>query len=394
MPDFTVLDIVLVIVLLVYLVTGLRNGFVVTLGGIAGFVAGAVAAFFAIPLVSAWVPDNAWRLPAVIITAIVLVILGQTIGAAFGASIRRWLNFPPLRIVDRLLGGVANIVVAALVLSMLAFSAGTLGVPFLSRQLASSQVIQTIDSTTPAPVRTWMAQLRTTVVDDGIPTILESVGPVTPAQVPDESVDTPELAAAAASVVRIAGTAFQCGQNQTGSGFVMAPGRVITNAHVVAGVDEPVVEIPGAGAMPGRIVLFDPALDVAVIAVDGLDRAPLALGEELANGTTAAFAGYPAGGPYSIEPASIQSLSPVLVQNIYGTDPSPLQVYSLAANVQQGNSGGPLLDLQGRVAGLVFAKSTADAPVGYALSLEELRPIVEEAGTRDEGVSAGQCTRR
>ncbi|WP_049822401.1 MarP family serine protease [Arthrobacter sp. H41] len=394
MPDFTVLDIVLVIVLLVYLVTGLRNGFVVTLGGIAGFVAGAVAAFFAIPLVSAWVPDDAWRLPAVIITAIVLVILGQTIGAAFGASIRRWLNFPPLRIIDRILGGVANTVVAALVLSMLAFSAGTLGVPFLSQQLASSQVIQTIDSSTPAPVRTWMAQLRTIAVDDGIPTIMESVGPVTPAQVPDESVDTPELAAASASVVRIAGTAFQCGQNQTGSGFVVAPGRVITNAHVVAGVDEPVIEVPGAGALPGRIVLFDPRLDIAVIAVDGLDRAPLPLGEELANGTTAAFAGYPAGGPYSIQPASIQSLSPVLVQNIYGTDPSPLQVYSLAANVQQGNSGGPLLDLQGRVAGVVFAKSTANAPVGYALSLEELRPIAEQAPTLDDGVSAGQCTRR
>lgn len=394
MPDFTVLDIVLVIVLLVYLVTGLRNGFVVTLGGIAGFVAGAVAAFFAIPLVSAWVPDDAWRLPAVIITAIVLVILGQTIGAAFGASIRRWLNFPPVRIIDRILGGVANTVVAALVLSMLAFSAGTLGVPFLSQQLASSQVIQTIDSSTPAPVRTWMAQLRTIAVDDGIPTIMESVGPVTPAQVPDESVDTPELAAASASVVRIAGTAFQCGQNQTGSGFVVAPGRVITNAHVVAGVDEPVIEVPGAGALPGHVVLFDPRLDIAVIAVDGLDRAPLPLGEELANGTTAAFAGYPAGGPYSIQPASIQSLSPVLVQNIYGTDPSPLQVYSLAANVQQGNSGGPLLDLQGRVAGVVFAKSTANAPVGYALSLEEFRPLAEQASTLDDGVSAGQCTRR
>ncbi|WP_035772310.1 MarP family serine protease [Arthrobacter sp. Br18] len=394
MPDFTVLDIVLVIVLLVYLVTGLRNGFAVTLGGIAGFVAGAVAAFFAIPLVSAWIPDEAWRLPGIIITALVLVILGQTIGAAFGGAIRRWLNFPPLRVVDRLLGGVANTAVAALVLSMLAFSAGTLGVPFLSQHLASSQVIRTIDSATPAPVRTWMAELRTIAVDDGIPTILDSVGPVATAPVPDESVDTPELAAASASVVRIAGTAFQCGQNQTGSGFVVAPGRVITNAHVVAGVDEPVVEVPGAGALPGRIVLFDPKLDIAVIAVDGLDRTPLALGEELANGTTAAFAGYPAGGPYSIQPASIQSLSPVLVQNIYGSDPSPLQVYSLAANVQQGNSGGPLLDLQGRVAGVVFAKSTANAPVGYALSLEELRPIAENAAALNDSASAGQCTRR
>ena len=398
MPDFslagfTLLDLVLVVVLLGYLVTGIRNGFLVTLGGIAGFVAGAVAAFFAIPLVSAWVPDNPWRLIAVIGTVVVLIIVGQALGSALGASIRRWSDFPPLRVVDRILGGVVNVVVAALVLSMLAFSVGTLGVPFLSQPLAASKVIQGIDSVTPGPVRTWMAQLRTIAVDDGIPTILESVGPTTPAAVPDASVDTPELVAAAASVVRITGTAFQCGQNQTGSGFVVAPGRVVTNAHVVAGVDEPVIEVPGGGALPGRVVQLDTARDIAVIAVDDLLAAPLPLGDALEPGATAAFAGYPAGGPYRIQPASVQGLSPVLVNNIYGADAQPLQVYSLAANVQQGNSGGPLLDLQGRVAGVVFAKSTADAPVGYALSLEELRPLAESAPTLDDAVSAGQCTR-
>ncbi|BBE23932.1 serine protease [Arthrobacter sp. MN05-02] len=393
LAEFTLLDLVLALVLLGYLVTGLRNGFLVTLGGIAGFVAGAVAAFFAVPLVSAWVPDNPWRLIAVIATVIVLIIVGQAVGSALGASIRRWSDFPPLRVVDRLLGGVVNVVVAALVLSMLAFSVGTLGVPFLSQQLASSQVIRGIDTATPGPVRSWLAQLRTIAVDDGIPTILESVGPVTPADVPDESVDTPELAAAADSVVRITGTAFQCGQNQTGSGFVVAPDRVVTNAHVVAGVDEPVVEVPGAVALPGRVVQLDTARDIAVIAVDGLDAVPLPLGDDLANGTTAAFAGYPAGGPYRIQPASVQGLTPVLVNDIYGANPRPLQVYSLAANVQQGNSGGPLLDLQGRVAGVVFAKSTADAPVGYALSLAELRPIVESAEGLQDAVSAGQCTR-
>jgi S1-C subfamily serine protease len=393
LAGFTLLDLVLVVVLLGYLVTGIRNGFLVTLGGIAGFVAGAVAAFFAIPLVSAWVPDNPWRLIAVIATVIVLIIIGQAVGSALGASIRKWSDFPPLRVVDRILGGVVNVVVAALVLSMLAFGVGTLGVPFLSQQLASSQVIRAIDSATPGPVRTWTAQLRTIAVDDGIPTLLEGVGPATPAVVPDASVDTPQLAAAAASVVRITGTAFQCGQNQTGSGFVVAPDRVITNAHVVAGVDQPVVEVPGGGALPGRVVQLDTARDIAVIAVDGLQAAPLPLGDEVANGTTVAFAGYPAGGPYRIQPASVQSLSPVLVNNIYGADPQALQVYSLAANVQQGNSGGPLLDMDGRVAGVVFAKSTADAPVGYALSLDELRPIAEGAPRLEDAVSAGQCTR-
>jgi S1-C subfamily serine protease len=392
LAGFTLLDVVLAVILLGYLVSGIRKGFLVTLGGIAGFVAGAVAAFFAIPLVSGWVPDNPWRLIAVIATVIVLVLVGQAVGSALGASIRRWSDFPPLRLVDRLLGGVVNVVVAALVLSMLAFSVGTLGAPLVSQQLASSQVIRGIDTATPGPVRSWMAQLRTIAVDDGIPTLLEGVAPV-PAEVPDASVDTPELAAAAASVVRITGTAYQCGQNQTGSGFVVAPGRVITNAHVVAGVNEPVVEVPGGGALPGRVVQLDMARDMAVIAVDDLEAAPLPLGDELANGTTAAFAGYPAGGPYRIQPASVQGLSPVLVNNIYGADPQPLQIYSLAANVQQGNSGGPLLDLQGRVAGVVFAKSTADAPVGYALSLEELRPIAESAAGLDDSVSAGQCTR-
>ncbi|MDN4610487.1 MarP family serine protease [Arthrobacter burdickii] len=392
LAGFTLLDVVLAVILLGYLVSGIRKGFLVTLGGIAGFVAGAVAAFFAIPLVSGWVPDNPWRLIAVIATVIVLVLVGQAVGSALGASIRRWSDFPPLRLVDRLLGGVVNVVVAALVLSMLAFSVGTLGVPLVSQQLASSQVIRGIDTATPGPVRSWMAQLRTIAVDDGIPTLLEGVAPV-PAEVPDASVDTPELAAAAASVVRITGTAYQCGQNQTGSGFVVAPGRVITNAHVVAGVNEPVVEVPGGGALPGRVVQLDTARDIAVIAVDDLEAAPLPLGDELANGTTAAFAGYPAGGPYRIQPASVQGLSPVLVNNIYGADPKPLQIYSLAANVQQGNSGGPLLDLQGRVAGVVFAKSTADAPVGYALSLEELRPIAEGAVGLGDSVSAGQCTR-
>ncbi|WP_028279471.1 MarP family serine protease [Arthrobacter sp. H5] len=394
MFGFTFLDVILVLVLIGYLVAGLRNGFLVTLGGIAGFVAGAVAAFFAIPLVSAWVPDNGWRLTAVIATALLLVIVGQALGSGLGRVISRRADSPPLRFIDRLLGGATNVVVAALVLSMLAFSIGTMGVPFLSQPIASSKVISSIDSFTPSPVRSWMAQLRTIAVADGIPTILESVAPASPAPIPDASVDTPELAAASQSVLRIAGTAFQCGQNQTGSGFVVAPGRVITNAHVVAGVNQPVVEVPGGGALPGRIVHFDPVRDIAVLAVDGLERPALPLGTELEDGATAAFAGYPAGGPFQIQPASIQNRSDVLVENIYGADASAINVYSLAANVQQGNSGGPLLDMEGSVAGVIFAKSTGNVPVGYALTLEELRPIADQATAFNDTVSAGQCTQR
>ena len=390
----TILDIVLILILLAYLVGGLRKGFLVTLGGIVGFVLGAIAAFLSVPFVSMWVPDPGWRLTAIIAVAVLLVILGHAMGSGIGRAIRRRLDFPPVRPVDRLLGGAANVAVAALVMSMLAFSISALGVPFVSQQIAGSKVIQTIDSLTPAPVKSWLAQARSIAVQDGIPQVIDGVAPSDPVPVPDAGADTAALNEAAESVVKIAGTAFQCGQNQTGSGFVIAPDRVMTNAHVVASVNEPVVEIPDGRVLPGRVVHFDPVHDIAVLAVEGLDVRPLPVGAELADGTLAAFQGYPAGGPFQSQPATVQGLSTVLVQNIYGADPEELEVYTLAADVEQGNSGGPLLDQDGRIAGLVFAKATDDVPVGYALSLDEIRPVIDNAMVYQETVSAGQCIRK
>ncbi|MGF9660581.1 MarP family serine protease [Arthrobacter crystallopoietes] len=390
----TVLDIVLILILLSYLIAGLCKGFLVTLGGIVGFILGAIAAFLAIPYVSMWVPDPAWRLTAIIAGAILLVILGHAIGSGIGRAIRGRIDFPTVRPVDRLLGGAANLAVAALVMSMLAFSIGALGIPFVSQQIAASKVIQTIDSVTPNPVKTWLAQARSIAVQDGIPMVTDQAAPATPAPVPDASVDTPTLNQAAASVLKIAGTAFQCGQNQTGSGFVIAPDRVMTNAHVVAGVNEPIVEIPDGRVLPARVVHFDPQRDIAVLAVEDLQLQPLAVGDVLPNGALAAFHGYPAGGPFQSHPATVQGKSTVLVQNIYGAEPSKLEVYTLAANVEQGNSGGPLLDEEGRISGMVFAKATDDVPVGYALSLAEIRPVIDESMVYQETVAAGQCVRK
>lgn len=391
MLGFTLLDIILLLVLLFYLLAGLRNGLAVTLGGIAGFVAGAVAAFFAIPLVTQWVPDDGWRLIVIIATIIVLIVVGQGIGTALGRTIRRWLDFGPLRLLDRLLGGAVNTVVAALVMAMLAFSVTTLGVPFLSQQIASSKVLRGIDEITPDPVKSWTAQIRSFTVSEGLPTILDSAAPQV-VEAPSQELSSAGLQTASESVLRITGTAYQCGQNQTGSGFVVADDRVITNAHVVAGVDEPVVQLPGGGAYPARVVYFNSSQDLAVLSVPDLEAAPIPLGEDLAPGSSAAFAGYPSGGPFKLQPASVEARSNVSVRNIYGTSPSVLELYTLAANVQQGNSGGPLLDVDGRVTGVVFAKTTGDQPIGYALSLAELGPVAAAAPDYSSPVSAGQCT--
>ncbi|MDQ0632573.1 S1-C subfamily serine protease [Arthrobacter pascens] len=394
MFGLTVLDLALILALMSYLIYGLRNGFLVTLGGIAGFAVGAVAAFLAVPLVSGYVTDPGWRLTATVAAAVVLVALGHGLGTMIGRNIRSAVRIRPLRAADRFGGGAVSVVVSALVMSMLAFSIGALGVPFVSQQLAESKVIRFIDGLTPVPVKATMAQLRSTVIGNGIPTLLEGLAPGQPVPVPNASTDTPALNRAAESVLKIAGTAYQCGQNQTGTGFVVSPGRVVTNAHVVAGVSQPVVEVPSGGAMPGRVVYFDTKHDLAVLAVDGLPSAPLTLSPDLPNGSPAAFAGYPHGGPFQSKPATVQDISTVLVPDIYGNNSSPEDVYRLAGDVQPGNSGGPLLTTDGRVAGVIFAKATSDAEVGFALTMDDLSPVASQAPALTAPVSSGQCIQK
>jgi S1-C subfamily serine protease len=390
----TVLDLILILALLSYLVYGLRNGFLVTAGGIAGFAAGAVAAFFAVPLVSGFVEDSGWRLTAIVAAAVVLVVLGHGLGTMVGRQIRGAMRIRPLRAADRLVGGAANVVVSALVMSMLAFSISSLGVPLVSQQLAESKVIRFIDGLTPTPVKATMAQLRSAVIGNGIPTLIEGLeqGPVVP--VPNASTDTPALNRAAESVLRIAGTAYECGQNQTGTGFVVSEDRVVTNAHVVAGVSQPVVELPDGGAMPGRVVYFDTKHDLAVLAVQDLPSQPLPLSTDLPGGSPAAFAGYPHGGPFQSKPATVQDITTVLVPDIYGSNPTPEEIYRLAGDVQPGNSGGPLLTTDGQVAGVIFAKATSDTDMGFAITMDDLNPVAAQAPALTSPVSSGQCIQK
>ena len=394
MFGLTILDLALILTLLSYLIYGLRNGFLVTLGGIAGFIVGAVAAFVSVPIVSDLVEDSGWRLTAIVGAAVVLIVLGHALGTMIGRKIRSAVRIQPLRAMDRVVGGAVNVAVAALVMSMLSFSISALGVPFVSQQLAESKVIRFIDGLTPVPVKTAVAQLRSTVIGDGIPTLIEGLGQGQEVAIPNASTDTPPLNRAAESVLKIAGTAYQCGQNQTGSGFVVSPGRVVTNAHVVAGVSQPVVEIPGGGAMPGRVVYFDGQHDLAVLAVDGLPSSPLQLSADLPAGSAAAFAGYPHGGPFQSKPATVQDIASVLVPDIYGGNPAPEDVYRLAGDVQPGNSGGPLLTTEGQVAGVIFAKATSDADMGFAITMDDLGPVVAQAPGLSSPVSSGQCIQK
>lgn len=392
MAGLTWLDAVLLVVLFLFLLGGYRRGFWVTLGTMAGLVLGAVASFFSIPLVSAWVTSPGWRWVVIGVVALLLILTGQAIGAGIGRWIRLRLSLPVLRTVDRLAGAVANTVVAAALISLLAFSASAMGIPTVTAAVSESRVISSINRVAPDQAKSLIAQIRSAVAGvNPLPELTDPVVEQIPTAAPTAPAPGDALQEASASVVRVSGTALACGQNQTGSGFAVAPDRVVTNAHVISGITEPTVEQLDGTVHAGRVVHFDAERDLAVIAVDDASLPVLEVGADLEDGESAYTMGYPAGGPFSLDPAQIQARGTVLVNSIYGGESQPVEIYQLNAEVQQGGSGGPLLDADGTVAGVVFARSAADVSVGYAITADEAGEVVAGVEDWEQTVSTGQC---
>jgi S1-C subfamily serine protease len=197
------------------------------------------------------------------------------------------------------------------------------------------------------------------------------------------------VARAATSTVKVLGTG--CGRVQTGSGFVAASGLVVTNAHVVAGVDAPRVE-----SRPGRSsatpVLFDPDLDVAVLRVEQLDARPSPLlSTEVGRGARAAAIGYPGGGPLRAAPAVVLAQYDALGRDIYSRGLTRRPVYELQAQVRAGNSGGPVVDPEGRIIGVVFSRSASHANIGFAITAPPVVERLRRAQATTARVSTGPC---
>jgi len=386
------LDAVICVVLLTFFIIGLRRGFLLTVGDMLGLVVGGVAAFFAIPLVSTLASNPWWRVGLMVATAAVLIIMGQALGRFIATKIRHWMNVDFLRAADRLAGGALSILITATIIGALAFSASSMGIPRLSAEIAKSKMIETIRGLTPDFVTSAISTARSAVMAQTIPALIEPFAPpVAPVEDTDWKPNDLQLASAK-SVAKISGTAVECGVNLTGSGFVIDDDLVMTNAHVVAGLSAATVETGKGQLNRGKVVYFDPEADIALLYVEGLAAEPIDLAtEDMVRGNSAAFVGYPAGGPQQVRGAVVASKATVSIANIYGEDHSQLSVYQLTAEVAQGNSGGPLLDESGDAVGLIFAKSRSDDEVGFALSLAEMREALNAGGHKTTSIKTGAC---
>jgi S1-C subfamily serine protease len=206
------------------------------------------------------------------------------------------------------------------------------------------------------------------------------VGPPDPRLLRD-----PGVRRARGSVLRVTGTA--CGLGVVGSGWVARPQLVVTNAHVVAGMEDASVERGDGPRLDARVVAFDPRNDIAVLRVPGLRGRPLPLAEP-AEGRAVAILGYPENGPFTATPGRIGQTATLLADDAYGRGPFPRQVTTLRGVVRNGNSGGPAVDSAGRVQTTVFA-ARVGSDSGYGVPAARVRRALD--GAARNGVSTGPC---
>ncbi|MFT4135780.1 MarP family serine protease [Microbacterium sp.] len=386
-----VVDVLTVVILVIAVCGGVAWGLFASLGTLLGLIAGGLAASGLVPLVNLWVPAAGLRGIVSLVTAVCLLVLGAALGRAIGKALRGGADRMRLRGLERFLGGVAGLVVAALGIVIVAPVLTLTAPPAIASAIASSRVLAVIDSVTPEPIDVAVAELRGLLVDDGLPRLADLLSPGTPTLDEPVALDDPQLEAAAASVPRIFGTASACGTSSSGSGFVVDEDLVVTNAHVVAGVDTPLVQLPGQPAREGRLVYLDPVDDLAVIAVDGLDATPLTIASTLTAGASAVVQGYPYGGPFTSTSAHVLSVGTAAVPDIYDDSTALREIYALQADVRPGNSGGPLLTGSGEVAGVVFARGEGDDELGYAMTPAELSPALAGVSSAGPTVSSGAC---
>jgi S1-C subfamily serine protease len=393
------LDLVLALVLVSYAFIGYRHGFVVSVMSLVGFLAGGALGMWLLPqLLRHWdtVDSNVvWRTLVLVLGVFVFAALGQGTAVNVGSRLRSGLHDKPLRLVDSALGAVATVLAVSVLVWFLAGAVRGGNQTPLAKAIGTSRVISTIDRFVPPQTARLFAGFQSVLDSEGFPRVFEGVRaePIAPIAPPDSQLAFGAgVAQAGRSIVKITGVASSCNREQEGSGWVVAPDRVVTNAHVVAGTTSENVRIQGAGRpYDAHVVVFDPKRDLAVLSVPGLPALASRQGTSLKRSGGAVVAGFPLNGPYRLDTARVRDVITATGADIYGNPGVVRQVYSLYARVQPGNSGGPLLSPSGAVVGIVFARSLDDDKTGYALTLDEARPVLDAVNSPGSPVSTGGC---
>ncbi|MFF1460570.1 MarP family serine protease [Streptomyces sp. NPDC058330] len=397
-----VLDILLLVGAVWFAVIGYRQGFVVGILSVIGFLGGGLVAVYLLPVIWDRMTDGSEVSSTAAIVAVVIVIVCASVGQAFtthlGNKLRRYITWSPARALDATGGALVNVVAMLLVAWLIGLLLAGTSLPTLGKAVRNSSVLLGVSRVMPDQASNWFRDFSSVLAQNGFPQVFSPFAnePITEVSPPDPAlVGSPVAARAKKSIVKVVGMAPGCGKVLEGTGFVFSDRRVMTNAHVVGGVDEPTVQIGGEGRLyDAKVVLYDWRRDIAVLDVPDLDAKPLRFTDsdnDAKSGDSAIVAGFPENGAYDVRSARIRGRIDANGPDIYHRGTVRRDVYSLYATVRQGNSGGPLLTPDGKVYGVVFAKSLDDPDTGYALSADEIREDIDLGKTSVQQVDSQGC---
>jgi S1-C subfamily serine protease len=384
-------DIVILVLVALSAVHGLRQGAAMQLFSFGGFWLGLVVGALITPPLAGLVHTATAK--AVVAAVAVFGCAAIVGGAGRLIGMRSSMVLHRLRLgpIDAVLGVVVAVVATLLATWLVASVLVNSRFPTLDSGIGHSRIVRALDRVMPQPP-TIFSKIESFLSSEGFPVVFSGIPPAASGPVaPPSTAEVAEAERAAEdSTVKIVGEG--CGVIQEGSGFVVDGDLVVTNAHVVAGIRHPVVEALNGGPYPTQVVLFDPTLDLAVMRVPGLHEPSLTIDPNLVGrGTSGAALGYPGGGPFTAVPAAVADAFEATGLDIYGNQQITREVYQIDAVIRPGNSGGPLVEPNGTVVGVVFARSTTNGDIGYALATPAVDAQVQKAEQSTTTVSTEGC---
>jgi S1-C subfamily serine protease len=390
------LDLILIGLVVAFGVSGYRQGFIIGALSFLGFVGGAfLGVAIAPPIVRSIVDDGTERALLAIVIVFLAATIGQFASSTIGAVVRSHVTWEPAKVADAVGGTFASalsvLVIAWLIGSLLVSSPITV----LSQQVNNSLLLATVDQALPQAARNWRSSFRDFVDASEFPQVFDAIGggrfvDVAP---PDQSVlQGQQLKRARQGIVKVQGNAPSCRKGIEGTGFVYSRNRVMTNAHVVAGVTQQLrVTDHENNTYAARVVLYNPQRDIAVLYVPGLNLPVLRFDGTAEKNDNAIVAGYPRTQGFTAVPARIRDKQNATGPDIYNRTRVTRQVYAIRGLVQPGNSGGPLLTEDGRVFGVIFAAATDQPETGYVLTAAEVAPDARKGASATEPVDTQDC---
>lgn len=386
------LDLILVLLLLAYAISGYWQGFISGAFATVGLLLGGFGGILLAPVLLGGADPSMWISLAALFIVLVCASFGQAIFQYGGGRIRDAIPWRPVRAVDAVGGAVLSCTAVLVVAWALGVAVSGANMPWLAKAVNESTILREVNEVMPSQASNVLHAFNDVVGTGVFPRYLEPFAPeriITVEAPPEGMAQNANVAAAADSVFKIHGE-NSCGRGIEGTGFVYAPERVLTNAHVVAGVGKPMI-LSGDDRLEAKVVVYEPELDLAVLSVPGLKAPALALDPNGEAKQSGAVLGYPNDGPYDVQPARIRSEQRLRSPDIYGKGSVVREVFSLRALIRPGNSGGPLVSTSGKVLGVIFAASITDKETGYALTSDQVADTTTAGVAASAPVSTGAC---